>query len=156
MLTRSLLKPSEHTIRRRAVARRRQQILRRRTAAVGLLALIVLAVSVAIAESGGGSAARRVPVPRADRLPAMADREQRDQIGSQAEWLARRGVPRPRLFRPPCGSFDASTFSLLRGERMLMVLWCVDSWDYRQPGAKVIVRRVVHGAKPGAIVLMHD
>jgi peptidoglycan/xylan/chitin deacetylase (PgdA/CDA1 family) len=37
-----------------------------------------------------------------------------------------------------------------------MVLWSVDSQDYRRPGAKAIVRRVLNGAKPGAIVLMHD
>jgi chitin deacetylase len=39
---------------------------------------------------------------------------------------------------------------------MLMVLWSVDAQDYRQPGAGAIVRRVLSGARPGAIVLMHD
>jgi peptidoglycan-N-acetylglucosamine deacetylase len=37
-----------------------------------------------------------------------------------------------------------------------MVLWTVDSLDYRQPGAKFIFHRVVQGARPGAIMLMHD
>ena len=45
---------------------------------------------------------------------------------------------------------------MLRRNRMLMVLWSVDSQDYRQPGARAIVRRVLNGAHPGAIVLMHD
>jgi peptidoglycan/xylan/chitin deacetylase (PgdA/CDA1 family) len=36
------------------------------------------------------------------------------------------------------------------------VLWSVDTFDYTQPGTRQIVRRVLAGAKPGAIVLMHD
>ena len=54
------------------------------------------------------------------------------------------------------GSFDETTFSLLRRFHMLMVLWSVDTEDYTQPGAQVIVQRVLEGAKPGAIILMHD
>jgi peptidoglycan/xylan/chitin deacetylase (PgdA/CDA1 family) len=90
------------------------------------------------------------------KLARLKRPEQRKQIVSQAEWLQKLGAPRPRLFRPPFGSFDARTFRVLRNNRMLMVLWSVDSQDYRRPGAKAIVRRVLNGAKPGAIVLMHD
>jgi chitin deacetylase len=39
---------------------------------------------------------------------------------------------------------------------MLMVLWTVDTDDYRQPGVSVIVHRALSGARPGAIILMHD
>jgi peptidoglycan/xylan/chitin deacetylase (PgdA/CDA1 family) len=39
---------------------------------------------------------------------------------------------------------------------MLMVLWSVDTGDYQQPGVEVIVHRALEGAKPGAIILMHD
>jgi peptidoglycan/xylan/chitin deacetylase (PgdA/CDA1 family) len=39
---------------------------------------------------------------------------------------------------------------------MLMVLWSVDSQDYRLPGVEAIVERVLAGARPGAIVLLHD
>ena len=37
-----------------------------------------------------------------------------------------------------------------------MVLWSVDTDDYRQPGVEAIVQRALEGAKPGAIILMHD
>jgi peptidoglycan-N-acetylglucosamine deacetylase len=90
------------------------------------------------------------------KLARLKRPAQRQQIVSQAEWLEKLGAPRPRLFRPPFGSFDARTFRVLRNNQMLMVLWSVDSQDYRRPGAKAIVRRVMRGAKPGAIVLMHD
>jgi peptidoglycan/xylan/chitin deacetylase (PgdA/CDA1 family) len=91
--------------------------------------------------------------PKLGRLPRPA---QRDQIVSQAQWLSRLGAPRPRLFRPPFGSFNGNTFTVLRRNRLLMVLWSVDSQDYRRPGAPAIVQRVLRGARPGAIVLMHD
>jgi peptidoglycan/xylan/chitin deacetylase (PgdA/CDA1 family) len=63
---------------------------------------------------------------------------------------------RPVLFRPPYASFDAATLSVLRRERMLMVLWDVDSEDYTRPGVRAIVRNVVSRVRPGSIVLMHD
>jgi peptidoglycan-N-acetylglucosamine deacetylase len=90
------------------------------------------------------------------KLALLRRPAQRVQIVSQADWLSRLGVPRPRLFRPPFGSFDARTFRVLRHNRMLMVLWSVDSADYSRPGATVVARRVLAGARPGAIVLMHD
>ena len=39
---------------------------------------------------------------------------------------------------------------------MTMVLWSVDSEDYRRPGVDAIVERVLAGARPGAIILLHD
>jgi peptidoglycan/xylan/chitin deacetylase (PgdA/CDA1 family) len=37
-----------------------------------------------------------------------------------------------------------------------MVLWTVDSQDYRRPGVRQIVDRAISGAMPGAIMLLHD
>jgi peptidoglycan/xylan/chitin deacetylase (PgdA/CDA1 family) len=39
---------------------------------------------------------------------------------------------------------------------MLMVLWTVDTEDWRLPGSDSIINTVVGGAKPGVIFLMHD
>ena len=89
-------------------------------------------------------------------LGSLPKAAQRDQIDSQAEWMHKLGVPQPRLFRPPYGSFNDTTMKLLKKRRMLMVLWSVDSQDYRMPGVATIVNRVLAGAKPGAIILMHD
>ena len=90
------------------------------------------------------------------RLAGLPRPDQRRQIVGQADRLAKRGLPRPRLFRPPFGSYDDRTLRVLRRNRMLMVLWSVDSQDYRRPGRRAIVRRVLADAHPGAIVLMHD
>lgn len=91
--------------------------------------------------------------------PMMAMLSAHDQYEQLFEPIARieiAGAPRPRLFRPPYGSFDATTFKQLSRLHLLMVLWSVDTADYEQPGVKTIVQRALAGATPGAIILMHD
>ena len=44
----------------------------------------------------------------------------------------------------------------MRGQRMLMVVWDIDTQDYEQPGVAAIVQRAVGRARPGSIILMHD
>jgi peptidoglycan/xylan/chitin deacetylase (PgdA/CDA1 family) len=89
-------------------------------------------------------------------LSLLSRRDQRTQLMGQVTELATRGAPYPHLFRPPYGAFNASTLALLHRYGMLMVLWSVDTRDYRQPGVAVIVQRALAGARPGAIILMHD
>ncbi len=81
---------------------------------------------------------------------------QQSQLLEQTAAIGAFGAPFPRLFRPPYGLWNATTLALLRKYRMLMVLWTVDTSDWQLPGATVIVQRVLTGAKPGAIILMHD
>jgi peptidoglycan-N-acetylglucosamine deacetylase len=81
---------------------------------------------------------------------------QRAQLLDQASAVERFGAPFPRLFRPPYGLWNANTLALLHRYRMLMVLWTVDTNDYRRPGVPAIVDAAVDGARPGAIILMHD
>jgi chitin deacetylase len=82
--------------------------------------------------------------------------QQRAEILEQAAAVARYGAPFPRLFRPPYGMFNAATLALVHRYHMLMVLWTVDTSDYRRPGVRAIVRAAVSGARPGAIILLHD
>ncbi len=64
---------------------------------------------------------------------------------------------RPALFRPPYGRFRPAFRKFLDSFQMQMVLWSVDSRDYREnESPQSIVRNVLLAAKPGAIVLLHD
>ena len=81
---------------------------------------------------------------------------QRSQLLEQAAAVQREGARFPRLFRPPYGMWNAATLALLRRYRMLMVLWTVDTNDYRRPGVQAIVKAALSGARPGAIILFHD
>ena len=91
--------------------------------------------------------------------PMMAELSraaQRSEILDQTEWVRKYGGPFPRLWRPPYGSYNAQTLAILHHEHMLMVLWTVETDDYLRPGVGVIVHNALAGARPGAIILMHD
>jgi len=91
--------------------------------------------------------------------PMLAHLSAHDQYEELFEQIARvelLGGRRPILFRPPYGSFDATTFRELKRLHLLMVLWSVDTDDYEQPGVQTIVGRALEGAQPGAIILLHD
>ncbi|HXP28268.1 MAG TPA: polysaccharide deacetylase family protein [Solirubrobacteraceae bacterium] len=89
-------------------------------------------------------------------MAQLSKHDQHEELFEQAARIELLGGRRPRLFRPPYGSFDMTTFHLLHQMHMLMVLWSVDTDDYQQPGVAVIVHNALEGAKPGAIILMHD
>ena len=81
---------------------------------------------------------------------------QPSEILDQTGWVRKYGGPFPRLWRPPYGSYNAQTLAILHQGHMLMVLWTVETDDYLRPGVGVIVHNALAGARPGAIILMHD
>jgi peptidoglycan-N-acetylglucosamine deacetylase len=89
-------------------------------------------------------------------MSKLSLRDQQSQLLQDTAAIGDFGAPFPRLFRPPYGLWDSATLALLKRYRMLMVLWTVDTDDYQLPGVQAIVDRAVDGAKPGAIILMHD
>jgi peptidoglycan/xylan/chitin deacetylase (PgdA/CDA1 family) len=89
-------------------------------------------------------------------MSRLSPAAQRAQLLEEAGAIGRHGARFPRLFRPPYGMWNAGTLKLLRRYRMLMVLWTVDTNDYRRPGVRAIVRATLAGARPGAIILLHD
>jgi peptidoglycan-N-acetylglucosamine deacetylase len=82
--------------------------------------------------------------------------QQQAQLLNQIKAIKPYGAPYPRLFRPPYGRWNSTTLSLLHRYGMLMVLWSVDTSDWRRPGVHAIVSSAVDGARPGAIILLHD
>jgi peptidoglycan/xylan/chitin deacetylase (PgdA/CDA1 family) len=89
-------------------------------------------------------------------MASLSAHQQYEELYEQILRIQALGGPTPRLFRPPYGSFDATTFKELRAVHLLMVLWSDDTSDYTLPGTAAIVHRALAGAHPGAIILMHD
>ena len=89
-------------------------------------------------------------------LAKLGLRAQASELDGGADSIRAADAPRPLLFRPPYGSFNAGTLRVLRERGMVMVLWTVDTGDYARPGVKRIVYTAVSGARPGAIILFHD
>jgi peptidoglycan/xylan/chitin deacetylase (PgdA/CDA1 family) len=89
-------------------------------------------------------------------MSQLSPADQRTELLDQAAAISQYGAPFPRLFRPPYGVYNANTLALLHKYGMLMIMWTVDSGDYLRPGVAAIVKTVLTGARPGAIILMHD
>ena len=61
----------------------------------------------------------------------------------------------PKLFRPPYGIRWFGLFPILSRNQMRVIMWSVNSKDWRSPAPR-IVSRVLRGVTPGAIILLHD
>ena len=63
----------------------------------------------------------------------------------------------PTLMRPPYGAITKLQREWIEKQFGLnVILWSVDTNDWRRPGASVISQRIIKGAQPGAIILQHD
>ena len=62
----------------------------------------------------------------------------------------------PTCLRPPYGATDGTTFQMADELGLDVVLWTVDTQDWRLPGVEAIVNHILSHAAPGAVILMHD
>lgn len=63
---------------------------------------------------------------------------------------------RPRLFRPPGGSYSDRKVSVLRDMGYTCVLWSRDSRDWTMPSVSTAVSNALSGVQSGDILLFHD
>jgi len=89
-------------------------------------------------------------------MAELSSTQQAVEIDQAAQAIRAAGAPRPLVWRPPYGSFNATTLELLRAREMIMALWTVDTSDYARPGIPRIIYTALSGARPGAIILFHD
>jgi peptidoglycan/xylan/chitin deacetylase (PgdA/CDA1 family) len=62
-----------------------------------------------------------------------------------------------RLYmRPPYGATDPNTRAYAAELGYYVVIWDIDTEDWRRPGARQIADTILKNAYPGAIILMHD
>lgn len=73
-----------------------------------------------------------------------------------AAWWDVTGRTSAPYFRPPYGSYDRAVLTGAgQAFHPRVMLWDVDTNDWRRPGASVIASRVIGGSRPGSVVLMH-
>ncbi len=80
----------------------------------------------------------------------------RMDLSRGAEAIAQACGARPALFRAPHGFRSPWVTPIARSLGERVVGWSLGVWDSSRPGAAVIVRRTVDGARPGSILLLHD
>lgn len=80
-------------------------------------------------------------------LTELPDARIRQEVGA--------GV-KSKCLRPPTGATNARVQAIAAAYRQRQVLWDVDTKDWEKPGTARIERAILAGARPGAIVLLHD
>jgi peptidoglycan-N-acetylglucosamine deacetylase len=63
---------------------------------------------------------------------------------------------RPTFFRPPYGAINNIVLAQARILHYTTVLWDASASDWNLPGVNIIVNRIVHYARNGAILILHD
>lgn len=91
------------------------------------------------------------------RLPALSAEKFAHQIRDTTEVIERNTGRKVTLMRPTYGLYNERVKNTLINDYGLdVILWSVDPNDWKKPGADVVARRLVSGARPGAILLSHD
>jgi peptidoglycan/xylan/chitin deacetylase (PgdA/CDA1 family) len=89
-------------------------------------------------------------------LTKLSDARDQEEINKTSEAIFKATGKKPVLLRPPYGAMNARVHRLIEQDGMKVVLWSVDPNDWKRPGSAVVERRILAGAKPGAIILSHD
>ena len=63
---------------------------------------------------------------------------------------------KPSLYRPPCGIYDLEVVNTAKKEGHSIILWSVDTLDWKNTPPEDIKRNVWQNVKGGDIILMHD
>ena len=61
-----------------------------------------------------------------------------------------------KCFRPPGRETNAAVVAVAAANHQRQVLWDVDTKDWMKPGVAKIEHAILSGARPGAIILLHD
>src|SRR6202045_4967479 len=84
-----------------------------------------------------------------DRVTAEITKTQ-DAIKQESGYI-------PTLLRPPYGAITSRQREWIANQFGLnIILWSVDPFDWKRPGASVITQRILSQVRPGAIILSHD
>ena len=62
----------------------------------------------------------------------------------------------PTIFRVPHGWYGPQVISGAADLGMRCIGWSVMAWDWNKPPQETIQRRILHGAGPGGVTLLHD
>lgn len=85
----------------------------------------------------------------------LSEQEIRTQIQLAHSTLHEITGKAPKLIRMPNGDFDKRVLKIANELGYEVIQWDTDSLDWKNPGVDKIVQRVLSGAHPGDIILMH-
>ncbi|MGH3145633.1 MAG: polysaccharide deacetylase family protein [Rubrobacter sp.] len=80
----------------------------------------------------------------------------RDELARGQEAIHEATGAVPTIFRVPHGWYGPQVISTAEELGMRCVGWSVMAWDWNRPPRETIERRILRGAGPGGITLLHD
>lgn len=90
-------------------------------------------------------------------LARMSDASLRKELKGAHDMIVEATGVAPRTMRPPGGAITSEQKKLmLREFGYPTILWSVDPEDWKKPGVSVVTSRLLNGASPGGILLVHD
>jgi peptidoglycan-N-acetylglucosamine deacetylase len=90
------------------------------------------------------------------RLTGLTGGQLATEVGTTSAAIQRATGAPVRCLRPPYAVVDAASADRVRALGLRLVLWDIDTYDWRGPGAGVIAGRVLGRVRSGDVVLMHD
>jgi peptidoglycan-N-acetylglucosamine deacetylase len=78
------------------------------------------------------------------------------EVGATSAAIQRATGAPVRCLRPPYATVDAASAERARALGLRLVMWDLDTGDWRRPGAEVIAGRVLDRVRSGDVVLLHD
>jgi peptidoglycan/xylan/chitin deacetylase (PgdA/CDA1 family) len=89
-------------------------------------------------------------------LPLARSRSVAHELAATDASIARATGVVPTLARPPYGGRSPRNVRVFAQRSKRLVLWDVNSFDWKGAPADAIARRVVERTRPGSIILMHE
>jgi len=86
---------------------------------------------------------------------ALSTEDLQRQLFQSANLIRQATGTTVHLLAPPAGSYDQRIVSLARQQGVYVILWSLDTLDWRRPPATEIIQRVNRGVEPGVLILMH-
>ncbi len=89
-------------------------------------------------------------------LHTMAEEEITQELADTAAMITELAGVQARVFRPPGGLYSEEVLTAAEDAGMSVVLWNIDTYDWRDKNAGTIAQRIVSQIHSGDVVLLHD
>lgn len=90
-------------------------------------------------------------------LPTLSEASAHDELMKTAKAVEDASGYHIRLMRPPYGATSLRVKKMCYDEfGYPTILWDVDPFDWKRPGASIVKNRILAGTRPGSIILCHD
>lgn len=90
------------------------------------------------------------------QLPLLNDGDMRWQMDAPKDQSKKITGEQPTLIRPPYGLFNDAVIAHAAQSNDAVIMWDVDTEDWKNKDPQETTRRAVDGAHRGAIILLHD